>query len=198
MTTVGDNGRVAYITSVSGERLYQGEIVSNVVERVVTCGGHSDNASYNEFIHPYMVVVTQDCDLQQDDRERRETAGDDRRRKLLPWILLVEAFNFEETAPDLFAGREIKKQAKQNKVERYQFLASVSSIEDADGQGVPSLVLDFRLILSYPTKELFDAFERGETRRRARLNALYAEHLSNRCAHFLQRIGLPVDHHDLP
>ena len=54
-----------YAKSVVGDRLWQGEVVSGVVQlrsRLDTIGS-SDGVILHEVIHRYAIVLTQDCDL---------------------------------------------------------------------------------------------------------------------------------------
>lgn len=187
----------AYTAITENDRLYQGEILANVVERVVRWIRRTeegdDDFGIDEIVHPYAVIVTQDCDLEQDARARAdEHAG---KGGLVHSLLLVVASEFEN-AKDRFAGSDIRKRARQNKDDRYQFLSPVPAGDDVSGAGIPALVLDFKRLFAYPTPELLGAIERGETRRRTRLFTPYAEHLSDRFGHFVQRVGLPRDHHD--
>jgi hypothetical protein len=188
-----------YDASIAGTRLYQGEILSNIVERTplwVARDEAGDVFAIDEMVHPFAVVVTQDCDLEQDERARLSQDKDDpkRQKALLRSILLVVASEFE-SAKD-FGGSDIKKRVKQNKDERFQYLVAVPSSSDSAGSGVPSLVLDFKRFFTYPANELLRVIASGETVRRARLVTPYVEHVSDRFGFFTQRIGLPRDHHD--
>jgi hypothetical protein len=190
---------LAYVPIKGGDRLHQGEVVSNIVERLVrfmqrTAGG--DEFGFDEVMHPFAVILTQDCDLEQDAKARGTDEMDEakRRNALLSSVLLVVASTFDNATG--LGGSDIKRRAKQNKDERYQFLSAVPSGLDAGGQGIPGLLLDFKRFFTYPTEQLLSAICRGETIRRTRLATPYAEHLSGRFAYFVQRIGLPRDHHD--
>jgi hypothetical protein len=190
----------AFISVADAPRLYQGEVLSNFVERTVrwvATGEDGDEFGFDEVIHPYVVVVSQDCDLEQDAGARsRERQQDEQQRAnaVLGRVLLVVASEFER-AKDWFPGSDVRKRAKQNKDERYHFLSAIPQPVDAASEGVAALVLDFKRVFTYPMEELLRAIARGETRRRARLITPYAEHLSDRLGYFVQRVGLPRDHH---
>jgi len=184
-----------------GPRLFQGEILSELIERRPRWRGKlpdgEDDMGFDGVHHPYAVVLTQDCDLEQDARER-ELPPDQRKRPgaLLEHVLLVLADAWDRQRSTL-AGSDIAKQARQNKIERYQYLSAVPTDRDALGQGVPALLLDLKRVFTVPLGELLGAIERKETFRRARLITPYAEHLASRYGYFAMRVPLPVDHHNL-
>jgi hypothetical protein len=180
----------------SGSRLYGGEILSAFVEhQAVFVSGEYTEVSEE---HPYIVVLSQDCDLEQDDRARKAQDMEQGKREaaLLRHILLVTASAAEKVRAGI-GGKDIWKRVEQNKDERYQYLTGVPLEVDSAGLGIPDLILDFKRTLSCLTAELLAAVQRGETKRRARLKSPYAEHLAHRFGFFFQRIPLPRDHHDL-
>jgi hypothetical protein len=190
----------AYLSSLGVTRLHQGEILSNVVERLVKWtpdaeGG--DDFGFAEVVHPYVVVLAQDCDLEQDANGRATRGLDESklRNALISNVLLIVASEFEN-AKSLFPGSDVRKRAKQNKDERFHFLSAVPAADDALTFGIPSMVLDFKRFFTYPTEELLNSISRGEARQRARLSSPYVEHLSSRFGYFIQRVGLPQDHHN--
>lgn len=194
------NSTHAYLSSTGVTRLYQGEILSNVVERLVkrtTDADGGDDFGFNEIVHPYVVVLAQDCDLEQDANGRAAQSADESklRNALMSHVLLIVASEFENSK-GLFAGSDIRKRAKQNKDERYHFLSAVPPVDDALTFGIPSIVLDFKRLFTYPTEELLISISHGETKQRARLSSPYVEHLSSRFGYFIQRVGLPHDHHN--
>jgi len=191
-----------YSAPSASERLFQGEILSNVVERSVKCTSTAGSAAefgLVEITHPHAVLLTQDCDLLQDSNARQNPDLDSAKRKnsLVPNLVLVVASEFEKTK-GRFNGSEISKRVRQNKEERFQFLSAVPISLDGLKLGVPALVLDFKRFFTYPTEEFLQAVKRGEIQRRSRLLTPYAEHLSSRFGYFILRIGLPLDHHDMP
>src|SRR6185312_5761394 len=81
-----------------------------------------------------------------------------------------------------------------NKDERYHFLQNIRQCEDAAGQGISALGIDFKRYLTIATDELYRRVELGECQRRARLQTPYAEHLSARFCYYQSRVALPRDH----
>ena len=83
--------------------LRQGEIVSNLVQiRVALDTIGSDEIAVNQVVHPYAIVVSQDCDLEWDwDWREREGESDGIAAKLMSSILFceVQTAKYAETLP---------------------------------------------------------------------------------------------------
>jgi hypothetical protein len=186
-----------YLPIVQRERLFQGEILSNVVERRAIRQADGSTFDLSEILHPFALIISQDCDLQQDAHVRGGSVDATKRENAaLEHVLLVVASEYDK-ARDRFAGSDVRKRARMNKDERFHFLCRARREDDALAQGTPALVLDFKRIFSYPTTELLGSISSGETKRRSRLAPTYLEHLSSRTGYFIQRVALPADHHDL-
>ncbi len=182
-----------YSAVAATDRLYQGEILRNVVERLVKRVG--DDFAAEDLIHPYAVVLTQDCDLEQDHNARAPNAeGKGKDAGRIPRVLLIEAFAADAYKTKL-GGSDIAKRARQNKDERYHYLAAVPAEADLQRQGIPALYLDFKRYMTLDLEEFRADMASGVTQRCSRLTTPYAEHLSSRFGYFLLRIGLPLDHH---
>ena len=144
----------------------------------------------------YAVVLTQDCDLEQDYRVRFTTPTPES-DKLIPCVFLVEAYVAQDICARI-ADSSRKKwdrlNIEANKNERFHFLQKVDTDADRLNQGLPELVLDFKRYFTLPTDELYRRIDVGQTRRRTLLASPYLEHLSGRFAYYLSRVGLPTDH----
>ena len=185
--------------------------MASVRERRVSIGRDPDNGAevfdVEEVTHPFAVVITQDCDLEQDVGARAIVVTgqmkDEDRKKLLRSkengtlhnVLLVEAYD-ASTKEKGVGGSDIWKRVIQNKDERYQFLAANHEQNDLSGLPLPALLLDFKRVFSCPIEQLHDDIDRGRTFRRARLVPPFGEHLAVRAGHFLQRVALPENHHE--
>lgn len=183
--------------------------------------------NFESYEYPYVIVLTQECDLVQDDGGREilsklssEANGDDAqfntkvkegRDRLLPSVLLCPAYpgeSFREGShipsillredPEIVKNPSIKygvpaKTAKQyerirsNNESRYHYLGACSELR------VPATVLDFKHYFTLPTETLWSTY-RGEFHYLAKLKMPYREHVSQRFASFLARVGLPVPH----
>jgi hypothetical protein len=201
-----------YAAVVLSERLRQGEILTGLVRvRQSLDSIGTKDIGVDEITHPYLIVMTQDCELAQDDDARQvqaralqdQTLLDDPEFKkrfgnapklTLENILFCEAMSTSDMKNSLPPGKDIWKRIIQNKDERYQCLESVPSTQDLAGDGVPSLGCDFKRFVTIPIAEVYRRIELNPTLRRARLLTPFAEHLLHRFCNFQCRIPLPEAH----
>jgi len=183
--------QIAKYTAVSaGERLYQAEIVTGLVQiqqSVATIGGSQPKLI--ERLHPFAIILTQDCDLEQDFTARSETVPG-----TLNSVLLCEVVTASELKGNLPKGKDIWKRVIQNKDERYQCLEAVPIDLDADGNGLPSLGCDFKKYFTVPADDFYKRLDLGQITRRSRLISPYTEHLLHRFCNFQSRVPLPDNH----
>jgi hypothetical protein len=176
-----------YAPSVSDGPLRQGEVLTGIVQAVLTLDSVGTDDPIVDFItHPIVIVATQDCDLDQDFRARK--AG---KQGQLPSVLVYEV----EVALTLLSklpSSEARTQMRQNKVERYHALEAVSRGGDAVGEGLDDLGIDFKRYFTIPRDEIYKQL--ATARRRCVLVSPYLEHFSIRAAAFQCRVALPVDH----
>lgn len=185
---------MVYERSEPERELRQGEIITGLQRVVLDVGALADNRIVVDLeTHTYAILVSQDCDLEQDHNARQggETAKAD---KLLPNLLFLHAVEITDLRGAVPQGRDIWKRIIQNKDERYHVLQRVAEDSDLAGQGIPELGIDFRRHFAIPPEEALFRIVQGTARRRARLGSPYAEHLSSRFAHYLGRVALPLDH----
>jgi hypothetical protein len=183
---------VIYIVSSATGPLRQGEILSDVLQRRRSFQSLAlAIPEIDEIRHPYSIVITQDCDLEQDHTARNgsTTAPD----KLIPNVLLVQMVTVKELLAGLPKGKDILKRVIQNRDERYHVFEQVAAPQDAQGQGLPALGADFKRYFAVPTDELYVQLGSG-VRRRTQLNSTYLEHFSQRFASYLSRVALPKEH----
>ncbi len=186
--------RVYRISSIGpGFSLRQGEILSELPQFRFDAATLGSEAPLGEAMyHPYAVILSQDCDLEQDFNVRQKKIVSD---KLLPSVLFCEVATAEELFSRVKAlGSKLWDRIRINKDERYHFLQAVDGSCDAQQVGLPELGLDFKRYFTLPTDELYQRIENGEAKRRCILVSPYLEHLSSRFAHFLCRVALPEDH----
>lgn len=174
--------------------LRQCEIISNVVRARLSIASVGDEPSVEFEIHPYALLMTQDCDLEQDFSVRQKGEIND---KVLPSLLFCEVMTAGELLSRSAAGQ--KKQWERlniplNKNERFQFLQAVDPPCDAQQIGLEELALDFKRYFTVPSDEMYRRIELGEAKRRCVLNSPYLEHLSSRFGYFMSRVALPEDH----
>lgn len=179
-----------YTASTPDAALWCCEILSGVMQHRQSLQSlRGPEPELETIVHPQCIVISQDCDLEQDFRARQ-----DGKPSPLPSVILCEVSSAATLRGTVPAGKDIWKRIIQNKDERYQFLRAVTAPQDAANEGLPQLGIDFRRCFSIPTDELYEQFNLG-ARRRCRLLSPFKEHLMNRLAHFMARVGLPYDHH---
>lgn len=160
-------------------RLYQGDILKDIS---FDMGG----VMYN---FPYIVILSQDCDLSEDFKNRAEPENENN-DKFLQTILVCPAYLSES----FFKGEHItnwkmhpfqpkeKDYLKNNdKFKRYHYLCP------NDNFRIPDLVIDFKHFLTIPRELLYDC----KSNYVASLEELFREYLSQRFANYIARIGLP-------
>ncbi|MDR3223566.1 MAG: hypothetical protein LBT66_07555 [Methanobrevibacter sp.] len=194
------------------KRIFQGDIFTdmNMISYEVEENKKENKieVNYEKIIFPYLIVVSQDCDLELDfnKRELIENNSLDNKEsekqsydKFLDSILVCPAFPSE----DLKEGNHLKdmgriigniptkrwKTVKNNDNPRYHYLDK-GKIKDNDGNEVmiDSLAIDFKKYYTIPRNYLYYY---KKDKYIASLNELIREDLSNRFAYFLSRIGLP-------
>lgn len=192
-----------YIKKDVFDRYYQGDILRDIkivewadevyVEEEIKGETHKEkNIEIRERIIPYSVIITQDCDLEQDynNRINKESTDND---KYIHTILLCQAHLSEKLRggahlEDLsIKTRSIPsvewKQLRQNNIYRYH------SLEEASDLQIPSLVIDFKHYFSILRDILYT--DEYSNKRIATISALFRDNLSIRYAQYLSRIGLP-------
>lgn len=179
--------------------LRQGEVISGLVQMQLKIEGvdrYPDSSAEHQVLrrdHPIAVVITQDCDLDWDFKDRRAESI----TKLIPNVLFCEVVSAEELRGRSDIKSDIWKRIRMNRDERYQFLEKVPAEKDAVGEGLPEMAMDFKCCFSIPTDEVYLQL-RSEAKRRCCLTAPYREHLSHRVFSFHSRIALPAEHHSEP
>lgn len=205
-TSAADDRRRIYTASSQDERLWQGEILSDLPQvkiglrsLIVASSNIATEPSsvapiqveYDE--HPLVIVLSQDCDVEQD-YKRRNAA----RTPFLSNILLADIFEAEYLHEKLHAEESTNssewRKIKENHTPRFQFLNSVSAETDALGSGLPALAVDFRLCFSIRTDELYERLRLALTKKRCRLQTPYVEHLAQRFHSYQSRVPLAKEH----
>jgi hypothetical protein len=180
-----------YAKSETGGALRQGEILTNLTQYAIDVGRlRAGEIVVDQIMHPYVIVLSQDCDLDQDFQRRSAGQQDD--------LLASVTFCAMAPADDDFRkdiglnGKEWKR-FRQNQDPRRHYLRDVPGADDVIGEGLPELAIDFRQYFSLPTDLAYFAVESAQ--RRCRLEQPYAEHLNNRFSWHMSRVALPRDHH---
>jgi hypothetical protein len=203
---------VKYAAIAAGERLRQGEILVGLVRVRQSLGSIGLNdVGVDEITHPYLIVITQDCELAQDATARNLEADATRNPALLndpefkkrfdnaprlkiENVMLCEAMSTSDMKANVPPGKDIWKRIVQNKDERYHCLELVPPEQDSTAQGIPSIGCDFKRFITIPVDEVYRRLELNPGIRRARLISPYGEHLLHRFSCFQSRIPLPENH----
>ncbi len=138
----------AFYTPSQDGPLRQGEILTGLRRVVPVPGSVFGELNADIIDHRFAVILSQDCDLEQDFNARSvkegQTEQSAQERRKLTSVLFCDAIPVDELKGRINDPR-VWATAFQNKNERYQFLRAVNPEEDALGKGIPSgLGLDFK------------------------------------------------------
>ena len=193
----GEAGVSVYALAQPNGRLWQGEILENVIEIRPTVESVRSNREGEievfPIAHELAIVVSQDCDLEQDYNRRAGGQAGTLPNTLLCDVYLAEILRAKLQERDQLGRTDWRKRIGQNQNERFHYLQRVRPDQDLQGQGLTAMALDFRLYFTIPTEELYVRLLTG-IRRRCRLTQPYVEHLSHRFFKFQSRVALPQDH----
>ena len=184
---------MAKVRTHNVSRVCQGDILRDV-EHIEYVHERNGIIEVSKVVFPLVVVLTQDCDLEQDYRvrwSRQKTNTDD---KKLFSVLVAPLYNVEH----VFAGEHLNDLSlkmqminknktpgtnlRQNETPRYHYLTFPHDV-----QIVPS-VIDFKHYFSVNITYL----KRVKTEQFVcKIAELYREDISQRFASFLSRVGLP-------
>jgi hypothetical protein len=173
--------------------LCQGEILSTLIQPYLDLERSwlvTNSLQVTRKRHDYVVILTQDCDLEQDFKVR---ARDEENDKLIPNVLCCEVVEANRLSANIESSK-IWKRIRQNNDERYHFLQKADPEQDALRQGLPEMGIDFKRFFTLPTAEVYHRIAIGEAKRRSCINSPYMEHLSRRFTNYLSRIALPIPH----
>lgn len=177
-----------YVPTAVGS-LRQAEIITGFTQTRLDVGKLQENKVVVQPItHPFVVVLSQDCDLLQDFERRQAGKSED----LLSSVFLCPASDVTEFETASKKGRQEKKLIKQNQFPRFHYLRDLPAGDDSLKEGLPELVLDFKRVFRAPTDEVY--YWLATSKRRCRLVAPYSDHLCNRYSAYIGRVGLPLDH----
>lgn len=184
-----------YQSSIKNTSLRQGEILTGVVQYNPVASElslESEEMSFEPIIHPYAIVITQDCDLDWDHRARQ--SGDAQLSKLLNSVILCEIATAREVRD--IADKNVMNSGEWNLVksqrhERLYFFEKIPVECELEQVGLPELTADFKKIFGINAAILYRQMEIGITKRRAILSSPYLEHFSRRYNSFHGRVALP-------
>ena len=147
--------------------------------------------------HPWLVVMTNVCDLMWDfdqrqgvpDEERAQEDWEHSYQRIIPHILTCSAYEESEIKGLHDLNTKRLKRVRKNQEERLHYLLATAS--NADLLSVPALYLDFKKAFSLPTESIYDGLAGGSIQRVAVVRGEYLYDLMHRFYSFLGRVGVP-------
>jgi hypothetical protein len=180
---------IKYTPTLVNERLYQGEILGRIVQvRQSLNSIGSPTPQIEELVHPFAIILAQDCDLEQDFEARVSGHGK------LDNVLFCPAVATAALKAVASTSTNHWKLITGNRDIRYQCIEAVPADQDSAAVGAPSLGCDFKTCFTIPTDEVYKRIHNHDAVRRCRLRTPYAEHVLQRFCQFLARIPLPQNH----
>lgn len=180
-----------YYRKYNAERIVQGDILRGIKFSDWDWDPKSNDIVIYEKKLPYIVILTQDCDLEQDFKYR--TTAVKNQDKILQSILICPAYGWEDFIKgdhlqdyklkmEIISGSDQKRKIKQQQVPRYHYLD-----EDLEKQIAP-LVIDFKHYYTLPVEFLMHIYKEHYA---YSIEELFRESLNQRFSFYLSRIGLP-------
>ncbi len=170
--------------------LRQGEIIDNLFEFKLQIPTQEsidyvrERAKFDPIIHPSVILVSQDCDLEWDYKARFEGASV---HKLIAHILCCSLFSRYEITDETKQKSRMFELVKQNQDERYHHFVPAP-------YGIPDLYMDFKKLITIPPYWLYKGLERPDTyklKREAVVPVIYLQQVMHRFFGFQSRIGTP-------
>jgi len=172
--------------------LRQGEIISNLLEfKLQIPGGKSveevlGSARLDPIVHPYVIVISQDCDLEWDYKAR---LGQTSEHKVLIHTLFCGLFPRDEILDQTKRKSEAFRRIKDSQDERYHYLSPAPI--NQTGDSLPELVADFKSTFSLPTEFVYWLVSTAQVIRKGELPSPYLEDFMHRAYSFLGRVATP-------
>jgi hypothetical protein len=190
--------RAIYRSSDESLSLRQGEILTGVIQYkpvMDELSQHGQELSFETVLHPYVIVITQDCDLDWDYKARnsREILQPS---KLLNSVILceiAEARGIRDAADNNMNSKEWKL-VESHRHERFYFFEKIPPECEVEQEGLPELTADFKKIFGIDVATLYRQIELGMVKRRTVLISPYLEHFSRRYYSFHSRVALPFQY----
>jgi hypothetical protein len=183
--------RGIYQSSLINSAIRQGEILTGVVQYnpvIDEISIESQELTFTPILHPYTIIITQDCDLDWDYKARKINSNPD---KLLNSIILCEIGLAQTVRSTDGANRKEWELVVSHRHERFYFFEKIPSACDLLQVGLPELTADFKKIYGIPAATLYRQIELGIVKRRTILTSPYLEHFSRRYHSFHERVALP-------
>lgn len=174
-----------YVACDPASPLRQAEILSDVIQYVYDPATEETVGK----LHKFAVLASQECDLL-----RAHEAKEKSEPIPINCVLLFTANDADVGRKEAKLNSTLWSPTKQNSNERYQVLQACDIAADALGEGIPSLLIDFRNFFSLTFAQLHYQIDQGQARRRCYLVPPYRDHFQTRAASYLARVPLDPPH----
>jgi hypothetical protein len=174
-------------------RISQGDIYKDV-EFIEYAIEKSGVVEISKIIFPFVVVLTQDCDLNQDYTVRWARRATSNHDKKLISVIVAPLYNIEHvykgehlselemTMAEITKNKTPGKTLRKNQTPRYHYLEFPSNVP------IVSSVIDFKHYFTVNVEYLKKHKKKNFI---CQVGPLYREDISQRFASYLSRIGLP-------
>lgn len=181
----------SFIRNTDPQRIHQGDLLSNVQIQISSLNENKD-IEVTDINFPYVVVLSQDCDLKQYFEANKKARNEGLFNQYLPNVLIApcyfnEDFKSGENLAFLNINQNRKsseqlKFIKQERDPRYHYIKANEVFN------IPDLYIDFKIYYAIPPTNLFSNYNSSYV---ATINALFRERLTQRYSNYISRIGLP-------
>ncbi|KAM3094949.1 hypothetical protein ACKFKF_26210 [Phormidesmis sp. 146-12] len=189
--------RAIYQALDKGSSLRQGEILTGVtqynpvIDEIPKEFQNFQELAFTPIMHPYAIVITQDCDLDWDYKARGIS---DNPAKLLNSIVLCEIGTAETIRSTDGMNRKEWELVVAHRHERFYFFEKAPLECEMEEEGLPELTADFKKVFGIDVATLYRQIELGIVKRRTVLASPYLEHFSRRYHSFHGRVALPFQY----
>ena len=176
-------------TKISDGKIHQGDIIEDV--EVTTAVIKDGKPITTQITYPYAVIMTQECDLEQDysNRNNEEKVDEDKYLQsiLLCPVYIAEMLKEGKHLAELEINRMYRNSAMwsiitRNNEKRFHYLKS------CEKSSMVALAIDFKEYFTLMRDEVYDLHSKQY---KISLDKIFRENLSHRFTHYLSRIGLP-------
>jgi hypothetical protein len=178
--------------------LRQGEFLAGLWEHRAIIATESATVGFSSILHHLSVVLTADCDLEQDYNMRFSKGGDrqwssveaDDHPQCTPCVIVCDLYPMNRVRYQEGMNPRIFSAVEKNQNERYHTLLTPLARESAAGKPEYSII-DFKKSFSLPTSSVYKGLLNGAVRRTGVIPAVYLQDLMHRFYGFLSRVGPP-------
>lgn len=179
-----------YEASVLGP-IRQGEIISGLPQvKLDLIGIEAGEYRINLEVHPFVIVTSQDCDLNWDYQAAHGEPSAPYGSQV-PNILCCMAIEADKLRQNSQLNSSKWRRVIKDDEERYQIINEVRPEEDAVGSGLPQLGVDFKRYFTVPAEEMYFRLRSGEAVKRCKMVSPFLEYFIRRFNNYQSRIALP-------